>query len=301
MSGRAAGGVYRRKPREFVLPPGSLENLFPTIRVTVPDYFRRNKISWHSPTHLLSSQVFCVNFLEPFAFEPDALRRLFEPIVGPIDEMLEPEPTSHPGRFVAYEFIGGSDYLNEARGTERARGANCTSVDAAIRFRTQTGAIEVALIEWKYTESYKAPAADPRNEERKRRYQNLAFHPDGPLRPDLGIELVEFFTEPIYQLLRQQMLAMQMEKAHELGATRVRTILVVPGANLAFKCLKIGPLRAFGEDVTSAWHAVLQNRDHFILCLTEDFFVHARAAIVDEPGWDAWRRYVGGRYDLEPA
>jgi hypothetical protein len=97
------------------------------------------------------------------------------------------------------------------------------------------------------------------------------------------------------------MLAMQMEKAHELGATRVRTILVVPGANLAFNYLKIGPLRAFGEDVTSAWHAVLQNPDHFMLCRTEDFFGHARTAVVDEPGWEVWRRYVGARYDLGPA
>jgi hypothetical protein len=109
-----------------------------------------------------------------------------------------------------------------------------------VRFRTPAGSVEFALIDWKYTELYGAPDPfDSSNAERMRRYENIAFHPDGPLRADCGIKLVEFFAEPIYQPLRQQMLGAQMEKFQELGAKRVRTVLVAPSGNVALRKLKI--------------------------------------------------------------
>ncbi len=208
---RCGGGVFRRKSREYVLRKEyELENVFPAIRGSIFDYFERHQIAWHdAKAHLLSSQICCVNFLEPFARAPDALKRLLERVLGPISEMLEIEPDSDPGRYVAFEFIGAVDYLNE--GKRRIRGANCTSVDAAVRYRTTDGRIEIALIEWKYTESYGPPlAVDHRNVERLRRYRDIAFHPNGPLRSDCGLDLAALFAEPVYQQLRQQMLAFQM-------------------------------------------------------------------------------------------
>jgi hypothetical protein len=298
---RAGGGMFRKKPRAFVLPAMHVEeNLFPPIRTSIRDYFARHAISWHiAKAHLLSSQVCCLNFLEPFASQPRALRILLQNILGPIDEMMEPEPDSDPGRFVAFEFIGARDYLNEGGNRGRTRGANCTSVDAAVRFRTPAGSIEFALIEWKYTESYGAPdPLDSRNGERMRRYENIAFHPDGPLRGDCGMKLVEFFAEPIYQLLRQQMLGMQMEKSQELEARRVRSVLVAPSGNVAFSKLRMKALRRFGTDVPSAWRALLYDPDRFIVCPTEGLFRHAQAAILKSPGLEAWESYVGERYSL---
>jgi hypothetical protein len=298
---RAGGGMFRHRPRAFVLPATHVEeNLFPPIRASVRDYFARHTISWHmANAHVLSSQVCCLNFLEPFASEPRALRALLQNILGPIDEMLELEPDTDPGRFVAFEFIGARDYLNEGGKRGRTRGAKCTSVDAAVRFRTDSGSVEFALIEWKYTELNGAPdRSDSSNAERIRRYEDIAFHPDGPLRANCGVKLAEFFTEPIYQLFRQQMLGMQMEKFQELGATRVRTVLVAPSGNTALSKLRINALHQFGTDVPSAWRALLADPDRFLVCSTEDLFRHAHAAILENPGLEAWETYVGERYSL---
>src|SRR4051812_50105770 len=90
-----------------------------------------------------------------------------------------------PGRFLTFEYIGPTDYLHEARGGVRVRGAHCTSVDAAFRYRTRTGRVELALVEWKYTESYQSPRrpAPAKDAVRAARYERLYRAADGPLRP----------------------------------------------------------------------------------------------------------------------
>lgn len=125
---RFGGGLFRRKSREYVLHKEyELENLFPAIRESIRDYFQRHQISWHDANaHLLSSQVCCVNFLEPFSRAPDALKAQLENVLGPIAEMLEIEPDTDPGRYVAFEFIGAVDYLNEGKsGPSRIEARGC--------------------------------------------------------------------------------------------------------------------------------------------------------------------------------
>ncbi len=296
---RSGGGTLRRNSYEFVLRKEyELENLFPEIRGSIHDYFQRNQISWHDANaHLLSSQVCCVNFLEPFARVPGALKILLEKVVGPIAEMLEIEPDSNPGRYIAFEFIGAVDYLNEGRSGRRTRGANCTSVDAAVRYRTRHGAIETALIEWKYTESYSAPLAkSPQRDERLRRYKNIAFYPNGPLRSDCSIDLAELFTEPIYQLLRQQMLAFQMTAARELQSQLVRTVYISPRANSALKRIRIDAVKQFGHDIEAAWSALLQSPHHFTPYSTEELFADFTATAETTPELKKWRSYMNERY-----
>lgn len=147
---RAGNGRFLGIAREFVLPiECKQENLFETRRIDVREYFKRHHITWHSArSHLLSSQICCLNFLAPFSSDPRALKALLQNVVGPIDEMLETEA----GRFVSFEFTGDRDYLNEWKNGVHTRGSNCTSVDAMVRFRTPDGRDEAALIEWKYTE-----------------------------------------------------------------------------------------------------------------------------------------------------
>jgi len=296
---RVAGGKLFGQPRDFVLSPEyASENLFPSIRTRVRDYFHRHHVTWHGAiAHLLSSQACCLNFLEPFAYEPRALKTVLEPILGPIEIMLEPEPDSDPGRFIAFEFIGARDYLNEGGKTGRTRGANCTSVDAAVRFQTRDGSIEAALIEWKYTESYGAPKPDDSaNPERLRRYSKLAFFPDGPLRADCGVDLVELFSEPVYQLFRQQMLAMQIEKDRDLRLDRVRTVFIAPRTNQSVRDLRIPALHRFGSDVLSAWSLLLHDRNRFVACTTEELFHYAQVVTRETPALESWRQYIADRY-----
>lgn len=55
---------------------------------------------------------------------------------------------------VVFEWVGLENHLNEWQGKSGTLGANNTSADAAVRYRTSSGDIEIALIEWKYTEQY---------------------------------------------------------------------------------------------------------------------------------------------------
>ena len=118
-----------------------------------------------------------------------------------------------------------------------------------------------------------------------RRYENITFHLDGPLRKDCGMRLVEFFAEPIYQLLRQQMLGMQMEKFQELEAGRLRTSWLPPSGNVALTKLKINALRQIWHRRPSARMALLYDPDRFIVRPTEDLFRHAEPPSSRVPAW----------------
>jgi len=250
----------------FCLPVGyAAYNLLPDAREALAE-FAAKKIAWHAQTaagptnHLLSSQVQCVNVLEPLAHDADRLRATFAPWLD-VTDPLEVEP----GRLVAYEFIGAADHLNEAVGDLRSRGANCTSVDAAIRYRTSDGRIELALIEWKYVEVYGGHELSPdKRGIREGRYRSLWEAPDSPLRMDL-VPYDDMFVEPFYQLMRQQLLAHELEKARELDADVVRIVHVSPASNLALRgSLNRDVHRAIGADVFEVWRALLRRPDRFI-------------------------------------
>jgi Restriction Endonuclease associating with ARP len=74
------------------------------------------------------------------------------------------------------------------------RGCQATSADAAIRYRTPSGNIEVALIEWKYAEQYRrnppngSTSSQPNNDspsrwDDRRRHPHTWVHPADPERP----------------------------------------------------------------------------------------------------------------------
>ncbi len=136
------------------LPPEQATfNLFPDIRMTALELFATEQIYWHAainagPTnHLLSSQVQCVNALTPGIRDAEFVHAAYGNVL-PIAEVLEVEPR----RFLTFEYIGEHDYLQERVGMTRDRGSMTTSADAAIKYRSTSGTIELALIEWKYTE-----------------------------------------------------------------------------------------------------------------------------------------------------
>jgi hypothetical protein len=283
------GSDYRLVPHQASL------NLAPDIRDSAVAYFREKGITWHQhANHGLSSQVCCLNFLMPLANQPAALGRVIGHALGiPTPELLPIEDD----RYVAFEWIGERDYLNEAgKSGSRTRGANATSADAAVRFRAE-GQIETVLIEWKYTESYGAPISPSGNPTRIDRYKDLAFAPSGPIRNDLNLKLEDFFWEPFYQLLRQQMLALEMQKANEDGAQRVRVLHFSPAANIPLKKVTAPALRRFGEDAFSAFKAVLVHPEDFVSRSIEDVFGPLLADTTD-PMPSGWGDYLRTRYSF---
>lgn len=282
---------YRLSPEARVL------NLAPSIRDLAGRYFDTKKIAWHThANHALSSQVCCLNFLMPLAEHPDRLAHLVRTALRSNDiEMLPVEegPDQRPW-YIGFEWNGGGrDFLNEfAADGSLKRGSNSTSADAVVRYRC-AGHTEMLLIEWKYTEQYGAPISASGNPTRTQRYGDLAFLPNGPIRADLGLTLADFFWEPFYQLIRQQMLAYQMRKAQVDGATRVRVLHVSPLGNRALHRVTSPALRQFGNDAFEVFQALLCERGDFISWSTEELFRPLiEASALDDP----WATYLLQRY-----
>ena len=171
-----------------------------------------------------------------------------------------------PNRYLTFEYIGPIDYFGEGKGRPRTRGSMCTSVDAAFRYRTTSGDIELALVEWKYTESYLRPRdPDPAKDQiRVGRYLADIEDTRGPILSDLlPIELL--FDEPLYQLTRQQLLAHRLEMDRAESASVVRVLHVLPPDNHAFqRSLVRAETTALGECVDDVWSQLLARRDRFI-------------------------------------
>lgn len=280
--------------RPFQLLPGQERlNVAPAIRERAEALFAATPaIQWHQfAGHGLSSQVCCLNFLLPFADQPDLLARWVGAVLGTeLPEMLVIEP-NRAGRdwYVAFEWIGDRDYLNEADAKGgRKRGANATAADAAVKFRDIDGKVHLLLIEWKYTESYGAPLSGDPKGKRVARYGDIAFAPYGPVRADCGLTLTDFFWEPFYQLLRQQMLAHAIEQDPALGIDRARVLHLSPSGNIALHRVTAPALARFGDDAFEAFRAVLVDTDAFVGRTIEAAF--APLATWPEATWFAWLR-----------
>src|SRR4051812_4036471 len=227
-TGTARGPAYDFcVPREF-----AALSLLPEVREPALALFAGLEIPWHAgieggpSNHLLSSQVQCVNALGQMVSDPGRVVRAFGELVGS-DEVLEIEP----GRFLTFEYIGPTDYFGEVPGGARVRGAHCTSVDAAFLHRARDGVVELVLVEWKYTESYRVREPDQAKDEvRRSRYGAALADPDGPVRDDV-LAFEQLCDEPFYQLVRQQLLAHELEKAGAEGAGRVRVLHVLAPDN----------------------------------------------------------------------
>ncbi len=294
-------GVYRGKPRSFCLPLDCAEeNLFPDIRRTAPAYFVAHGIKWHDgqngkpSNHLCDSQVCCVNFLFPFADKPRALAALLRPIFPDLREMLPVED----GQYVAFEWIGRENYLGEkiSRRGKRTRGANFTSADAAVLFNRGDGKRQMVLIEWKYTESYgrTSLSVSKSGTDRTAIYRPLYERDDCPLNKELLPNFDALFYEPFYQLMRQQFLAHEMEKAQELGADIVSVLHIAPARNTDFHKITSPELEGLGETAIKVWEKLVRPEGRFLSVSVEGLF--GNLTIEQIPEMQAWIEYVGERY-----
>jgi len=249
-------------PFDFCLPEDCAAwNLLPDIRAEALERFEAHGIPWHMwtasggvehpSTHLLDSQVQCVNALLSAANEGKLLDlvRLFEPDVARLLEVEDGSP-------VAFEWIGAEDYLGEGRGKPRTRGAYVTSADAVLVAETPAERVGI-IAEWKYTESYDAPmpVVSQWGTDRRDRY-----------RPHYDIDrcvfeqrppLAAYFHEPHYQLLRLALLAQEMVAHREFGIDRAVLLHLVPEGNAALHHGVPDALRYFGGTVEEVWTQLL--------------------------------------------
>jgi hypothetical protein len=245
------------------------------------EVFRRDGIAWHDDVnggpsnHLLDSQVQCVNALAPFLRDGPALAHIFGRVLD-VEEMLPFVDDGTSDELIAFEWIGAADYLGERTRGGGRRGANTTSADAAIRYRTSRGLTEVALIEWKYTEQYQdheLSGGEKSMGVRLARYRELYDDPDSPIRDDL-LPYDDLFVEPFYQLFRLTLLADLMERAAEQGADRVRLLYVAPARNTElWTSLNRASHRALAAQlcggpeerpVEEVWSAMCKRPDRFV-------------------------------------
>lgn len=250
----------------FCLPtPYAEHNLLPDIRTQALALFRELEIPWHAgvndgpSNHLLSSQVQCVNALTAMVNDPNRIRLAFGDLL-PIAEVVEVEPR----RFLTFEFIGNTDYFNEAPHNQRTRGAHCTSVDAAFAYRTPDGGHELALVEWKFTESYGRRRLEPdRDRRRAARYGAALLDPAGPVRSHV-LPFLDLLQEPFYQLMRQQLLAYELEKDPHTPYDTVRIVHVSPAENAEFRGSVHSRARKLGDTVDAVWAKLLRHPDRFV-------------------------------------
>jgi hypothetical protein len=294
-------GIYNGKPRPFCLPVESAEqNLVPEIRESALSYFAEHKIKWHTgqngkpSNHLCSSQVCCVNFLFPFADRPDELAQVFRLVYPEIEKMLPVEN----GQYVSFEWIGEENYLDEkiGRSGQRTRGANCTSADSIVMFERKDNKRQAVLIEWKYTETYsgKFLKVSGSGTDRTEIYRPLFQNADCPINKKILPSFDSLFYEPFYQFMRQQFLANEMEKAHELGADVVSVLHIAPAHNDNFRKVTSTELAKLGESAISIWKKLVKSEGRFISVSIEKLF--GSLSETQLPKMKYWVEYVHARY-----
>jgi hypothetical protein len=294
-------GFYRTKYRPFCLPLEYAEqNLFPGIRESALQHFAKHEIKWHDgqngkcSNHMCDSQVCCVNFLFPFADQPDALSHLLRPIYPQLDHLLPVED----GKYVSFEWIGAQNYLGEkiSRNGKRTRGANFTSADAIVMFERTDKKRQTVLIEWKYTESYRRTNLKyaKSGTDRTQIYLHLYDNPECLIRKDLLPSFDVLFFEPFYQFMRQQFLAYEMEKANEMGAEKVSLLHIAPAHNLDFRKVTSPTLKQLGNSPTEIWANLVKDGTRFKSVCSEDLFGTLSA---DQfPEMKDWLDYIQERY-----
>jgi hypothetical protein len=302
-------GSYGGISRDFCLGDGHAdENLYVGIRAAAIGYFAERKIPWHDgsglswpSSHLCCSQSCCVNFLFPLTDRPDLLTQVLRHVYPdvaealPIDSRCELPLATGKQPYVAFEWIGEQDHLSEWRRKRGGpkRGAINTSADFLLRFRRTDGRVHVVLGEWKYTETYGQTdlAFTPGHgsgDTRLDTYRAAYGDPGGTFR-DYGPELYRaLFFEPLYQLMRLQLLAQEMERARELGADIVSVLHVSPEANRTFRSFNPSPHlreRFPGKGALEAWRALVP-ADRFAGLSVETLLAAiGQAARLTSPQW----------------
>jgi hypothetical protein len=308
-----ADGEWRQRPGYFyphILPEGHQEKAF--FEPFLIPYMQAHDIAFHAESlNLRSSQACCLNFLYYLRQNLDLASEVLR---GWFPQLLR--VTS-----IEFEYTGpqaATTWLGEPPGGKR--GLNRTSVDTAIWWADTHRKPRLTLVEWKYTESsfgdcggYKSPGnADPRRcrtlevSSIKPRAECYLEQGDGPTNQrhywehvdDAGIRPHVFegsgcpFRGPLYQLLRQQLLAHWLETKTD---NSVDVALACFKGNTA---LMRSPsyLEHLGTELPSAWRAFLAEPERFQVLYVDDLMAHCDylSSVAKSP----WREYLRERYKI---
>jgi len=309
-------GPWSKRPSHFyphILPAGCERLAFhPPLAAAILDYLQGEDIALHSEAlNLKSSQVACLNILFPLRCDLALATAAFRQLVPDLFEVAG----------IEFEYTGpagATEWLGEP--TRGKRGQNRTSIDAALSWRDAHGRPRASLIEWKYTEPNfgvcsafaKAGAEQQRclglrvtddhpeascllrdgGDSRRRRYwEHLAA---ACIRKDAFALNGCPFAGPLYQLMRQQLLAAYFIQARAADAADVLVLSFAGNTALAELPEALAPLRLTREDtILDVWNRALAGASP-VRHLTVESLMAAieRTARADGD----WRDYVRERY-----
>ncbi len=286
--------------------------LYSGIADEVIDYCDKNSIEMHSEfLNLKSSQVCCFIFLYPLKTNPKRAVKALSAVLPGVKSL----------EWIEFEYVGGehdkelAEYLGESGGK---RGANRTSIDAAICWKDSENRKILSLIEWKYTEAelgtcggYSSSGNDDAGK---------AFCRTNPLLSDVtrcyltqsrnnrrywehlteaGLSTEKLktipgcpFRGPFYQLMRQFLVAGFLRKISDYD--KVEVVLVEFRGNDAL--MKTGKeLAPLGKDVVEAWNRVITDD---VLGLRMVEAEELAEGIRKTAGLEEVGRYLGERFGV---
>jgi hypothetical protein len=265
------GGIYNNQPCEFVLEDQNL-NIWEGIREDAIAYFHQNSICfWESinrPTgHLLSSQISCVNHLFYLRQRQDIATAILRGVDRNVKTALLIEKNETDNGFVVFEENGQRNYLNEK---SRIRGAHSTSIDAVMLGEMKNGTRKLFFINWNYTESFNlySIVSDDKGAFCGQNYIPFLEDPTSPIKP---CKYEGLFIEPYFKLMRQTLLAHEMIKANEYGASDYTYLFIAPNENLELLEVNVAVSLIPGSKLSETWSNLLKCPGKYIVQNPQDF------------------------------
>jgi hypothetical protein len=203
-------------------------------------------------------------------------------------------------RHIAFEWIGGVNYLNEEPkiGEYRKRGAGNTSIDAMMMYESTEGKKVMLLMEFKYSESYGVAYKRFRSDgtDRFENYQEFFYSPSSPINLEAAPNLTDFLYEPFYQLLRHFLLASRIMETEKPKVSRVQVVHVTVTRNKDLLAVTSPQFREMGETTYEVWKKLLKAPDGLTLIPAETFFKNTLSGQYRE--LEPWTRYMAERYSF---
>jgi len=91
-----------------------------------------------------------------------------------------------------------------------------------------------------------------------------------PIKP---ANLGGLFTEPFYQLMRQTLLANEMIKAMEYGATEFQHLHIIPANNKELKGVNTAAGKLLGQELEDTWKNILKQPERYKAVDPKDFML----------------------------
>lgn len=296
--GAQGGGTLNNRNWEFCIKNNESEkNVYKGIVKDCVDYFlRENIVFWRSegiPNHILSSQVACLNHLFAIRQDKDIALQLAKMMIGEKVVDLETMKCDMSHSYISFEVTSSRDYLNERI---VKRGANCTSVDAAMVAITKDGTRILIPIEWKYTEGNEynidKSGTEGSGKERLRRYSGLIDNSSQLRSIANGYLNTIYFVEPFYQLMRQTLWAEQIIAHKEVELIKAEDFVhihVIPKENTQLLHRKY---RYSKKGLEKTWRSQLLDESKY-KCITPEDIV----SILNQSGkYSELAKYLSVRY-----